>query len=325
LSGDPRGALQLALRSKAIADITDDPMKAALAEAELGISYFVVGNQADARRYCEGAVARAQAMTTDHSGHFESDVFVQSRCALASSLCLQGFPDKGAALAQQIIEQLDVTEDFLLISNSLLWIIPIFLWRGDWSIAEQLINRLINNAQEHGLSMIENIGGGLRGELLIGRGDIKAGIPLIQRCLEAQPLRVFQISGILTLSSALSAEGDFEGALRTLNQVLPEGDQPWGSQMIAEILRIKGHILAHSPEIDPGCAEHWLLKAVEVSRLHSASSWELRAVTDLAALWKTRGRHDEARAALASVYGRFTEGFGTHDLIVAKRLLDELA
>jgi predicted ATPase len=45
----------------------------------------------------------------------------------------------------------------------------------------------------------------------------------------------------------------------------------------------------------------------------------------MARLWRDRGKHNEARDLLASVYGWFTEGFDTLDLKEAKALLDELA
>jgi predicted ATPase len=38
----------------------------------------------------------------------------------------------------------------------------------------------------------------------------------------------------------------------------------------------------------------------------------------------TQRRGDEGRRELASLYGRFTEGFATTDLVAAKQLLDEL-
>jgi predicted ATPase len=57
----------------------------------------------------------------------------------------------------------------------------------------------------------------------------------------------------------------------------------------------------------------------------SAKSWELRATTSLVRLLRDRGRHDEARALLAAIYGRFTKGFDTADLKDAKALLDELS
>jgi hypothetical protein len=49
----------------------------------------------------------------------------------------------------------------------------------------------------------------------------------------------------------------------------------------------------------------------------------LRAATSLARLLRDQRRPD-AIACLQPVYDRFTEGFGTADLVAAKRLLDDL-
>jgi predicted ATPase len=51
----------------------------------------------------------------------------------------------------------------------------------------------------------------------------------------------------------------------------------------------------------------------------------LRAASDLARLWRDGGKHREARALLAPVYGWFSEGFDTPDLKEAKTVLDELS
>ncbi len=61
-----------------------------------------------------------------------------------------------------------------------------------------------------------------------------------------------------------------------------------------------------------------------IARAQKARSWELRAATSLARLWRDQGKPDDARELLASVYDWFTEGFETADLIDAKALLDEL-
>jgi predicted ATPase len=53
-------------------------------------------------------------------------------------------------------------------------------------------------------------------------------------------------------------------------------------------------------------------------------SWELRVATSLARLQRHQGRTADATACLQAIYDRFTEGFGTADLIAAKQLLDEL-
>ena len=64
-----------------------------------------------------------------------------------------------------------------------------------------------------------------------------------------------------------------------------------------------------------------------VARKQQAKSWELRASTSMARLWRrTAGKgRKQARELLAPVYGWFTEGFDTRDLKEAKGLLEELA
>jgi predicted ATPase len=94
----------------------------------------------------------------------------------------------------------------------------------------------------------------------------------------------------------------------------------------AEIYRLKGELLLkHSGSNTAAEAESCFRRALDISRVQSAKSWELRAATSLARLWAERGRRAQARDLLAPVYGWFTEGFETADLKGAKALLDELA
>jgi predicted ATPase len=53
--------------------------------------------------------------------------------------------------------------------------------------------------------------------------------------------------------------------------------------------------------------------------------WELRATLSLARLKVQRGRRNEARKDLSLVYNRFTEGFASADVRVAKAMLHELS
>ena len=66
-------------------------------------------------------------------------------------------------------------------------------------------------------------------------------------------------------------------------------------------------------------------QSIKISQRQEAKSLELRARTSVARFYQSQGRRDEARRLLARIYGKFTEGFETNDLKMAKRLLDQLA
>ena len=55
-----------------------------------------------------------------------------------------------------------------------------------------------------------------------------------------------------------------------------------------------------------------------------AKFW-LRAVLDLAQLWRDQGKRGEARDLLAPVYNWFTEGLDTPVLQEARALLDDIS
>jgi predicted ATPase len=91
---------------------------------------------------------------------------------------------------------------------------------------------------------------------------------------------------------------------------------------LSELLRIKSQILAarHDRESAMSC----LTEAIAVARAQSALAWELRSTIALARILSARGQRDQARHTLALVYDRFTEGFETADLKLARALLDDL-
>jgi adenylate cyclase len=91
----------------------------------------------------------------------------------------------------------------------------------------------------------------------------------------------------------------------------------------AELLRQQAELLL--AEGDAAEAEACLKEAIEVARRQEAKAWELRATTSLARLWHEQGRTGEAHSLLAEIYGGFTEGFDTPDLLEARALLEALA
>ena len=67
-----------------------------------------------------------------------------------------------------------------------------------------------------------------------------------------------------------------------------------------------------------------LTEAIAVARAQSALAWELRSTMVWARMLSEDGQRDQARDTLALVYDRFTEGFDTADLKLARALLEDL-
>jgi len=78
------------------------------------------------------------------------------------------------------------------------------------------------------------------------------------------------------------------------------------------------------PEPDAAKAQTHFERALAIAREQQAKSWELRAATSMARLWRDQGKRQQAHDLLAPVYGWFTEGFDTVDLTEAKALLKQL-
>lgn len=127
------------------------------------------------------------------------------------------------------------------------------------------------------------------------------------------------------LAEGLALSGDLEGGLSLIEESLTQITRPgWEERShLAEVLRLKGWMLQQQGKLD--VVEENYLASLEVAREQQAKSWELRTSTSLARLWQSQGTRKEAHDLLAPIYGWFTEGFDTKDLIEAKVLLDELA
>jgi predicted ATPase len=64
-------------------------------------------------------------------------------------------------------------------------------------------------------------------------------------------------------------------------------------------------------------------QAMTLAGQQSALSFELRAGLELARLWIDRGQIRRAHDVIEPVYGRFTEGFATPDLVLARQILEQ--
>jgi predicted ATPase len=127
------------------------------------------------------------------------------------------------------------------------------------------------------------------------------------------------------LARAHAELDQFDDAWRCIGEAMTLVEKTKENWCEAETHRVAGEIALMSPEPDGAKAEAYFKRALSVARAQEAKSWELRAATSMARLWRNQEKLQQARELLAPIYGWFTEGFDMLDLKEAKALLEELA
>jgi predicted ATPase len=113
--------------------------------------------------------------------------------------------------------------------------------------------------------------------------------------------------------------------IAAIEEALARSERDEERWYVPELLRVKGELVLREDAPDAASiAEDHFRQALHWARRQGALSWELRAATSLARLWRDQDRARAAREILAPVYDRFTEGFETTDLKAAEWLLDGL-
>jgi predicted ATPase len=127
------------------------------------------------------------------------------------------------------------------------------------------------------------------------------------------------------LAEGLGRTGQIAEGIATIDKALGISERYEERWCLAELLRVKGRLLQQVGA--PGAAalaEVHFRRALAWAQQQGALSWGLRAAMSLARLWRDRSQTRKAHRLLASVYGRFSEGFETADLKAAEALIAQL-
>ena len=324
---DFRGALEIAQQSATFAEAAKDRAGLAIADFMLGVCYHFRGDQTLTQFYCERAMARAAEPDILIPNFFGFDRIYAPIC-LARALWLRGFPDRARRIAKSAIDDSLDRGNPLSICVALTFSSQVFFWSGDFQTAGDYFERLIEYAGQQSLEVYRAAGLGRKGALAIARDELRTGISLLRGAVET--LTTLKMNVLLTLfmdalAEGLRKSGQMEEALVTINQTIGLATDRGSTFDMAELLRVKAQILAAMPQYGRGTAIDCLFESLAVAKAQSALALELRSTIDLARLLTEVGRRDQARHDLALVYGRFTEGFETADLKIARQLIEELA
>jgi predicted ATPase/DNA-binding winged helix-turn-helix (wHTH) protein len=322
--------LALSRQVDVIAKKIASPVALATADCLLGSSLIWVGEYAEARtRVEQGSRYNSPTVRRDHRLRSGYDHFIHTQTLLAEILWLQGFVDQSLKLTRDVLIEAERTSHPVSLNLALTWAgcgIPLRV--GDLRMAEQSIGRLKAHAGMHGARSYHAAALGFEGQLHAARGDTRAAERLLRHAIaELRETRFHMLytAFLSPLAEVLAEAGSVNEALAAAEEAVERASRNKNYWCLPEALRIKGGLFLLEGRSVIAAAEDHFRQALDWARRQGALSWELRAATSLARLWRDQARSKEARELLAPVYNRFTEGFATTDLKEAKRLLEELA
>ncbi len=308
-----------------IAQRAQEPGLLLQAHYALGRAHAFLGDWSSAKTHLEQAIAyydRRQhgSHAFLYGGH---DPCVSSMGYAAHALWMLGYPEQALQRGQEAFALARELGHPASLGQAQFSVALLRQYRRDVTETLELAEELQVLAADQGLLFHSAAASVLRGWAMVERGRTEEGMAQIRQGFAiGEPTRVHLRSHSLALlAEAWGKEGNFTEGLAELAKAFTLVEETGIRFYEPELHRLKGEfLLALDPE-NPAEAEACFRQAVAVACRHQARSLELRATMSLARLWQRQGRHDEARATLAAVYGTFTEGFTTQDLVDAAALL----
>jgi len=318
-------------RLRQIAHRIGEPDIVIVADRGLGTKLLTAGRPREAQQ-CLERVLRSPVAPYDQrrSAWHQSEHRAMTRAMLARALWIQGFADQAHAEAQSSLDDLQGTDHQLSLCRVLYYglgrITPMI---GEFDIADRAIARLADLATSLNAPFWITAARFLEGKLLVERRAFADAVVVLREAFDTCRRTGWRLSypefkG--TLAAALAGAGQLGEALDAVDDAIAAAGQREDGQVwyVPELLRIKGEVLLRRGADQLISAEECFDQAGKMADEHDALFWELRVALSLARLRAAQRRDHDARAILAPVYGRFTEGFTIADLRAARAMLDTL-
>jgi predicted ATPase len=295
-----------------------------------GVTMFYRAHFADARACFEAALSdyddrERTKFWTAYTGH---DAGVTHRCYLALTLFHLGYPDQALKLAGETCELARTIGHAFSLEHAVDFKAYLEHYCRLGAETQATAEEEMKIATEQGFPFWHALGTLHKGAGLLLQGRREDALPVLLKgfnAFRATGAEVRVPSYFAMLGDAYTQLGRFEDARKALDEGLAIAEKNDDRCHEAELHRLKGELLLAEFPDQLGNAEGCYRKAIEIAIRQPSKAWELRATMSLARLWQRQGRRQEACAALATVYGTFTEGFQTPDLVDAKKLLESLA
>jgi predicted ATPase len=328
-SAEMSTACNLAEQLLGIAQRAQDPGLLLQAHNALGRAHVCLGDWSTAKTHLEKAIAYYDGRQ-HHSQAFlygGQDPCVTSMGFAAHSLWMLGYPDQALRKGREALALTRELGHPASLGGAEALVALLHQYRRDVTETLKLAEELEGLAIDQGLLFHLAVASVLRGWALVEQGRGKEGMAQIRRGFEIGGVTRAHLRthSLAMLAEGWGKEGNFTEGLAVLANALTLVDETGIRFYEPELHRLKGEFLLALDSEKPARAEACFRQAVAIARRQQAKSLELRATMSLARVWQRQGRRAEAHDVLAAVYGMFTEGFTTPDLVDAAALVNSLA
>jgi len=310
------------------AEKVDDSVRKVLAHEALGFTLFAQGKfdaaHAELQRsisLCEDSKA---SVYLDLAAH-DPRVHVRSYDSMA--LWFLGYPDQALRICAEARRYANASQHPYSEAMERTISLRVHQFRGEAVIVAGQVNTAIALCEEHEFVHYLAMALMLRGWASAQQGEFEKGIAEIREGLEkerATGALLFESYSLGLLADACIKNERYGQAFDALHQAqLRLDEENSGRFYAAEIYRLLGEThLRSNQNLDQ--AEHYFSKGLKVAREQRAKSFELKLCLSIYDLYEQRQNTDKCRSELGEIYGSFSEGFGTPDLVKAKARLENV-
>jgi predicted ATPase len=263
----------------------------------LGTSSLFTGDLAKGWAHFDQAMAlydptqhRALATRFD----YDSGVLVLTYRSLA--LWLLGYPEAALADADQALNSAREIGHPVTLINALILASLTLILCGKYASANEQSAEAIALAQEKGASYFKWAATMVQGCVMALTGNASNAVPTIGSGMATYRSTgsTMSLSSILpNLARAHAELGKFDDARRCVDEAIALVEATKERWCEAEIHRFAGETALMAPERDTVKAQAYFERALAVAREQQAKSWELRAATSMARLWRDQDKRQQ--------------------------------
>ncbi|CAN7741446.1 winged helix-turn-helix domain-containing protein [Bosea sp. LjRoot9] len=320
-------ASEAAARFKQVSQQSADPDDCIIADRLIGTSLHFLGDQAGARSHIERMLANYNVPRhRRHIARYQVAPHVAALVTQARILWVQGYADEAMRAADASVDAARAIDHRLSLCFALAQASsPLALLEGDLDYAEEQTDLLFEETDRHRLDVWHIYATAYRGQLLLRRGEIQSGLPLIETAVEQlRSARFMQhysafvvalVEGLVLANRLDAADAAVDGAIAHATSASDRWIAP-------DIFRLKGEIAFHRHEVGQG--ESYFARSIELAHEQRAFAWQLRTAISLSRILDTSGRIGHARRLLTARLTQLTEGFEGDGYINLRRALKRI-